>query len=427
MAATRRQKLVVPDVTGLHWENAAIQLRNEGFGVHRVHYTEAYDPIDTVVAQSPLKGQIASSDDVVVLHVSKRSLVRFLPSIYQTTGAGTDPEFVRNFLWIFHTLSDTVSRRVDRVHRQFSPYSADEEFLPWLAQWVSITLDADWPPVKKRQMIRSAAELFQWRGTSAAIRRLLEIFTDVTPEIVENQWPYDGFWVGVHSSVGIDTIVLPPVNLAHCFIVRFPRRYEQLGEELVARVHQIIQAEKPAHSVYFLEFEPERVAGDGEAPEGEGEPGFAAGAPSSFAAAGADGGTAAGGEGGPAGGSESPGDAGSAGLPGGAAAAPGTGGGAAVSGAAEPGSTSAEETSDAPAMPMGIGVAAAIAEGGAGGEAAGEVPLADAAPGAPAAESDDAADASEGDEASEEAEAGTSKDKGKTGKGKGKSRRKKKG
>jgi len=159
MAELRRQRLVVPDVVGLQWENAVTHLRNEGFVKHRVHYTEAYQAVDTVVSQVPLKGQIAASDDEVVLHVSKRSLVRFLPSVYQSTGTGNGPEFTRNFLWIFQTIFESVSRRIDRMHEQFSPYSADPEFLPWLAQWVAVSVDADWPTVKKRKIIRSAAEL----------------------------------------------------------------------------------------------------------------------------------------------------------------------------------------------------------------------------------------------------------------------------
>lgn len=345
----RRQKLVVPDVVGLQWENALAHLRNEGFVNHRVHYAEAYQPVDTVVSQVPLKGQIASSDDEIVLHVSKRSFVRFLPSVYQSTGSGANPDFVRNFLWIFHQIWDSISRHVDRMHQQFSPYTADPEFLPWLSQWVAITLDADWPTVKKRKILRSAAELYQWRGTAGAIRRLLEIFTDVTPEIAENEWPYHGLWVGVHSSIGVDTIVLPPVNLAHCFVVRFPRTYEELGEEMVGRIHQVIQAEKPAHTVYFLEFAPDR-GGAGERAEDvpflpvgfaparqpDGGMGAAAGGPAGVAGAAAAPGTAPSGESG-------------------AAAAPAEAAGAGQGTTGEGG-----EDAEAPVGLMGIGIAAAL-------------------------------------------------------------------
>ena len=257
----RRQRLVVPDVVGLHWENARILLEQEGFPSPVVRYAEAYQRADTVVSQVPLKGQISSADQPVVLHVAKQSLLRFLPAAYQTTDSGVDPDFLRRFMWIFQEISDSFTTKIDRMHEQFSPLTADEDFLPWLAQWVALTLDSDWPNVKKRQMIRSAAELYRRRGTKGAIARLLEIFTDVRPTIIENVWPYNGFWIGAHSTIGIDTVVLPPVNLAHCFVVRFPGTSESLGEEAVARIHQIIREEKPAHTVYFLEFEGETAVG----------------------------------------------------------------------------------------------------------------------------------------------------------------------
>ena len=250
----RAPRLVMPEVVGLHWENARARLQSGGFNRSRIQFTESYEPEDSVVAQSPSKGQLASSETEVVLCVSKPSLIRFLPSIFQSAGTGTDPDFVRRLLWVFHHFFDDLNRKVDGIHRQFSPDTADEEFLPWLAQWIAVTLDADWPARKKRRMLRSAARLYNRRGTAPAIRRLLQIFTEVEPEIVENSWPYNGFWVGVHSTIGVDTVVLPPVNLAHCFVVRFPRTYEELGEATVGRIHQIIRAEKPAHAVYYLQF-----------------------------------------------------------------------------------------------------------------------------------------------------------------------------
>ena len=258
----RHHRLVVPDVVGLHWENAKVLLEQQGFPTPQLYYTEAYQPEDTVVSQEPIKGQIARASAPVTLHISKQSLVRFLPSAYQSTDSGVDPHFLRRFLWIFQEIFDSVSRRIDRVHEQFSPLTADEDFLPWLAQWVALTLDADWPDVKKRQMIRSSAELYRQRGTRDAIERLLEIFTEVRPAIIENAWPYHGFWIGAHSTIGVDTVVLPPVNLAHCFVVRFPGTFDDMPEEMVARIHQIIRAEKPAHTVYFLDFEGEKKAED---------------------------------------------------------------------------------------------------------------------------------------------------------------------
>ena len=48
--------------------------------------------------------------------------------------------------------------------------------------------------------------------------------------------------------------MLPPVDLAHCFVVTMPIKFEDVTPEMVIRIHQIIQLEKPAHTHYYLRF-----------------------------------------------------------------------------------------------------------------------------------------------------------------------------
>ena len=86
---------------------------------------------------------------------------------------------------------------------------------------------------------------------------ILEIFVDKAPRIEENAWPYSGFRVGVTSSVGEDTIILPPINMDHCFMVHIPVGADEITEEMVVKIHNIINLEKPAHTTYFLQFQTE--------------------------------------------------------------------------------------------------------------------------------------------------------------------------
>ena len=44
------------------------------------------------------------------------------------------------------------------------------------------------------------------------------------------------------------------MNLAHCFVVTMPIRFEQVTPEEVVLIHQIIQMEKPAQTSYYLRF-----------------------------------------------------------------------------------------------------------------------------------------------------------------------------
>ena len=55
----------------------------------------------------------------------------------------------------------------------------------------------------------------------------------------------------------IDSIIFPPVNKAHCFIVSIPIDVKEVNDQLVIQIHDIIRAEKPAHTMYYLRFKQE--------------------------------------------------------------------------------------------------------------------------------------------------------------------------
>ena len=248
------RKRVVPDLVGLDIDNAQVVLHNAGFPPGQVHFSESYEPENSVVSQEPSRGQMVDGDTVIRLHVAKPNLARHLPSIYQMTGLGVESEFLRRYLWIFHHLFESLTRKIDRIDKTFRPLEVQEELLPWLASWLALTLDPDWPVERKRKLIRRAAELYAIRGTSRAVAQFLEIFTGVEPEIEENKWPHKGFRVGISSVIGVDSIILPPMNLSHCFIVRLPFAYEEVSDDMIVKIHRIIQNEKPGHSVYYLQF-----------------------------------------------------------------------------------------------------------------------------------------------------------------------------
>ena len=253
-----RKKLIMPDLCGLGEKDAQIMLTNQGFQRGTVRFVETYDELGTVVTQHPMKGQLVDSTTPVHLHVCKRSYIRHLPQIYQVdTSVGNG--FLREYLWIFQHVMESVTDKLDQAHRYYRPYDAPEDFLPWLASWVALAVDIDWPETKKRKLIKAAAQMYAYRGTRRAMKEVLAIFVGKEPKIVENAWPYQGFRVGVSSTVAEDTIILPPINLDHCFMVHIPMPPEDITEEMVVKIHNIINLEKPAHSTYFLQFKTEDV------------------------------------------------------------------------------------------------------------------------------------------------------------------------
>ena len=251
-----RKRLVMPDLKGLRVEDAQVLLTSSGFQEARVRFVESYETLGTVVDQHPLKGQLVQSGGLLEIQVAKRSYLRFLPQIFQVE-SDIGNSFLREFMWVFHHITESLTDKLSDGHRYYEPLNTPEPFLSWLASWVALSLDVDWPEVKKRKLIRAAAELYQYRGTRKALREALKIFIGKKPTIVENDWPYDGFRIGVSSTMGEDTVILPPIDLDYCFVVRLPFKQDEITEEMVVKVHNIINMERPAHTMYFLQFETE--------------------------------------------------------------------------------------------------------------------------------------------------------------------------
>lgn len=256
MSVTRARKAPVPELIGLDLTVAERVARSAGFAGVRVHFQEAYEPAGTVVGQEPARGALLETNSRVLVRVSKPSLVRYLPAVYRPRGPG-DPSFLREYLWIFQHLFDSVTRKIDAIHELFNPYTTPPDFLPWLASWFAISFDESMSDAKRRRILREATRLYSIRGTATALARMVKLFTDLDCTVEENRWPYRGFRIGVASTIGVDSMILPEVSMSHTFVVRLPKRFDELDEDTLVRLHRIIEAEKPASSNYFLQFQGE--------------------------------------------------------------------------------------------------------------------------------------------------------------------------
>ena len=258
---TSIRRIALPDVRGLHLRDASIVLRNAGFNKHRVHYIEDYASEFEVVAQFPRYGMLTPLDAEIALKVSRQSFVSFLPQVFQQAAMG-EGSFLKGFLYVIQTMHDGVQAKLEHIHDYFDPRTTDQDFLPWLAGWLALSMNPDWNPLERRKMLMAAAQLFPVRGTATAIRDFVKIYVDANVVIEENAWPFQGFRIGVQSTVGEDTVILPSMNLAHCFVVRLDKKASEVSDDEIVKIHQIIQSQKPSHLAYFLAFQDEVDAGE---------------------------------------------------------------------------------------------------------------------------------------------------------------------
>jgi P2-related tail formation protein len=120
----------------------------------------------------------------------------------------------------------------------FDPQQTPDEFLSWLASWTAFSLRADIEPSIQRQFISKIIKHYQWRGTKANLKELLQIFVLVEEEPSVNETALGG-------------------SSPHFFTVTLVLSRELKGDrQRLARqleiANALIQLEKPAHTDYKL-------------------------------------------------------------------------------------------------------------------------------------------------------------------------------
>lgn len=148
--------------------------------------------------------------------------LQYLPGIYHT-------DFMARLLAIFESVLTPIEWNVDNFDLYLNPKTAPPEFLPWLADWFSITFDSSWTIEQKRQLLIEAHQIFARRGTAWALARVLEIYTGLEPEILDLEEDQDPF----------------------TFTVKIPVSEKEVDRQLI---EQIVDANKPAHTSYNLLF-----------------------------------------------------------------------------------------------------------------------------------------------------------------------------
>lgn len=191
--------------------------------------------------------------------------LKYLPSIYQSGKEDPSSVFLGRFLKAFEKILsgidddvvvddepvEGIEEKLNRIPDYFDADETPAEFLTWLAGWVALTLKegAGWDEKKKRQLITQIVPLYQKRGTREGLEEYLKIYVGEGVRIIEELVPLQ---VGIHSKVGVDTLIegLPPYFFMVEIILPEPDPKAMSGKQKA--IGELIDLEKPAHTYYSI-------------------------------------------------------------------------------------------------------------------------------------------------------------------------------
>lgn len=101
-------------------------------------------------------------------------LKEYLPSAYRIDEASAS--FLDRYLANVEGLFTTLEGRIEQAQELWDREAT--EYLDWLAGWLGAELDPTWDVARKRLFLRHAPELFQQRGTTAGLIRILRLALD---------------------------------------------------------------------------------------------------------------------------------------------------------------------------------------------------------------------------------------------------------
>lgn len=180
---------------------------------------------------------------------SASELLRYLPAIYDDSRSETP--FLARFLLIFETLWAPIEGQIDHLAALFDPHLTPPELLPWLAQWVCLTLDEPLAitgrpePVgdilSQRELVANMVSIYARFGTAGALRDYLKLYLGVEPRILDETDETGQELAAFHFRVLLP-LARPadPVEAA----------------DLDRRIRRIIARAKPAHTTYDLVYDP---------------------------------------------------------------------------------------------------------------------------------------------------------------------------
>ncbi len=132
------------------------------------------------------------------LHYDHEGYGKFLPAVYygkskEPADKAEDAERLDRWLALFESFYNDTEEAISGIDRLFDVAAVPAEWLEWLAGWLAVELDEDWPEARQREAIAGAMAASAWRGTARGLRDALHRELGVDAHI-EEPIRHAGWW-----------------------------------------------------------------------------------------------------------------------------------------------------------------------------------------------------------------------------------------
>ncbi|MFV2062932.1 MAG: phage tail protein [Chloroflexota bacterium] len=161
-------------------------------------------------------------------------LIDGTPGLYQ------EDDFSRRWLSAFDDVLAPVFLALDGIPAYLDPALTPDDFLEWLATWVGVLLDENWPIERRRAFVSEASELYRLRGTTAGLAAHVRIFTGGEVKVTES------------GAVTYSTTSGGPMPGKPGYAVKVHVRGAPTSIDR-SRLEALVASAKPAHTVHTVE------------------------------------------------------------------------------------------------------------------------------------------------------------------------------
>ena len=170
----------------------------QGFSGGRPNPTDwsaqAADPRDFVISQPPgryLFVRIRMTGDGhctprlrrARIDMPRQTSFERLPGVFADNPVAID--FGQRFMALFDSAVEDMDRVIERYPALLDTDGIPQELLPWLGSFLGVTMDSAWTMAQRRAVIHALPGLFRKRGTPEGLSRALSLVLGADPAILE--------------------------------------------------------------------------------------------------------------------------------------------------------------------------------------------------------------------------------------------------